>query len=66
MSSEIKNTLFRFVTMRAPELKTENELNPGYVIQEKRHQGVFNTSGINITSLNAFKPSALNLDEVKK
>ncbi|WP_395077138.1 hypothetical protein [Flavobacterium sp.] len=37
MSTEIKNTLFRFVTMRAPKLSTEKEIEKKFVIYPKQN-----------------------------
>jgi hypothetical protein len=44
MSTEIKNTLFRFVTMRAPELTTEEGIKTRFVFMEPRK----NTSEIRV------------------
>lgn len=44
MSNEIKNTLFRFVSMRAPELSTENETNKGFILQPEAANGEFNNA----------------------
>lgn len=42
MSNEIKNTLFRFVSMRAPELTTEYDNSPGFITQPVAANGIFN------------------------
>lgn len=42
MSNEIKNTLFRFVSMRAPELSTDLESKPGFITDEGQLNGIFN------------------------
>lgn len=42
MSNEIKNTLFRFVSMRAPELTTEHDNSPGFITQPVAANGIFN------------------------
>lgn len=45
MSTEIKNTLFRFVTMRAPELTDENSKEKRFVIRNATAQNsVFDLS----------------------
>ncbi|HEX8377694.1 MAG TPA: hypothetical protein VF602_07735 [Pedobacter sp.] len=41
MSNEIKNTLFRFVSMRAPELSSDFEENPGFVTDKGNSRGAF-------------------------
>lgn len=42
MSNEIKNTLFRFVSMRAPELTTEHDKSLGFITQPIAANGIFN------------------------
>lgn len=44
MSNEIKNTLFRFVSMRAPELTGDYETKPGFIVQKSNDKGHFNTA----------------------
>lgn len=44
MSNEIKNTLFRFVSMRAPELSTDVENNLGFITQPNVANGQFNSA----------------------
>ncbi|MFY8188122.1 MAG: hypothetical protein ACOVLC_09195, partial [Flavobacterium sp.] len=44
MDTEIKSTLFRFVNFRSPELITDVETNPGFVIQKSEDIGVFNAA----------------------
>ncbi|MGV7106002.1 hypothetical protein [Flavobacterium sp. U410] len=62
MSNEIKNTLFRFVSMRAPELSTENETNKGFILQPEAANGEFNNAIIDKpagkTKLEALKEAA--------
>ncbi|HEU4496313.1 MAG TPA: hypothetical protein VFR70_04610, partial [Flavobacterium sp.] len=42
MNTEIKNTLFRFVTMRAPELSDENQKDKRFVFRkQKTHDSLF-------------------------
>ncbi len=58
MSTEIKNTLFRFVTMRAPELSNEEGIKSRFVFMEPRQ----NSSEIRI-----FEDAVLNrtIDQTK-
>ena len=74
MSTEIKNTLFRFVTMRAPELSTENETNKGFILQLEAANGKFNNAitdkPAGKTKLETLKETAANfnplsLEEIK-
>lgn len=51
MSTEIKNTLFRFVTMRAPELSNEEGLKSRFVFMDPRE---------NQTEVRAFEDAVLN------
>lgn len=44
MSNEIKNTLFRFVSMRAPELTTEHDKSLGFITQPIAANGIFNAA----------------------
>lgn len=74
MSNEIKNTLFRFVSMRAPELTTEKEKNKGFILQPKTAHGVFNQAIAENTSLSklaclkntASTFSPLTLEQIKE
>ncbi|WP_146193388.1 hypothetical protein [Flavobacterium sediminis] len=74
MSNEIKNTLFRFVSMRAPELSTEHEANKGFILQPEIAYGEFNEAIANkpaeTTKLETLKVTALNfkpltIEEIK-
>ncbi len=74
MSNEIKNTLFRFVSMRAPELSTEHEANKGFILQPEIAYGEFNEAIANklteTTKLEALKEAAANfkpltIEEIK-
>ncbi|MEZ4854691.1 hypothetical protein [Flavobacterium sp.] len=64
MSNEIKNTLFRFVSMRAPELVTEATTKPGFVFQNDSDKGIFNTATASIpagsTKQEVLKDTATN------
>ena len=42
MDTEIKNTLFRFVNMKAPELCSEIESKPNFITQKQNDEGYFN------------------------
>jgi len=44
MSTEIKNTLFRFVTMRSPELSEETNKDKRFVYRSTAFKGVFDTA----------------------
>ena len=44
MGTEIKNTLFRFVTMRAPELSDEKNKDKRFVYRNKEIKGIFDTA----------------------
>lgn len=50
MSNEIKNTLFRFVSMRTPELVADAIQKPGFVYQNQNDKVIFNTLTANIPS----------------
>lgn len=65
MSTEIKNTLFRFVTMRAPELSDEKDIQNRFLFrQEKPKEAKRNfdvsveTRAVNVSKWNAMKASA--------
>jgi hypothetical protein len=66
MSNEIKNTLFRFVSMRAPELSTENETNKGFILQPEAANGEFNNAitdkPAGKTKLEALKEAAADFE----
>lgn len=47
MSTEIKNTLFRFVTMRSPELSEEKNKDKRFVYRSAGVKGVFDTAVAN-------------------
>ncbi|WP_417558509.1 carboxypeptidase-like regulatory domain-containing protein [Mesoflavibacter zeaxanthinifaciens] len=77
MNNEIKNTLFRFVSMRAPELSTEYNKKAGFILQPESASGDFNDAVINrlegTTKSEAlkqaaidFESSALSVDAIKK
>ena len=76
MSTEIKNTLFRFVSMRAPELTDDNKPQDGFVFRDDAvKKGAFDTAVANVTAgttkwqalktaANSF--SALSVENIKK
>ncbi|OUS01597.1 hypothetical protein A9Q86_07425 [Flavobacteriales bacterium 33_180_T64] len=76
MSTEIKNTLFRFISMRAPELTDDNKPLDGFVFRDDAViKGVFDTAASNITEgtgkWQAMKTaaetfSALSVEDIKK
>ena len=50
MSQNIKNTLFRFVSMRAPELLDETNQQEGFIYREdSAAKGIFDTAVSNLT-----------------
>jgi len=57
MSTEIKNTLFSFVTMRAPELAEKKEKNLGFIERPVEMKGLFD---------NVATPSGLTKVEAKQ
>ena len=71
MSSEIKNTLFRFVTMRAPELSDEKNIQNRFLYRSEKikcGKRIFDTAiitrAVNVTKWNAMKSvSATFADE---
>jgi DNA-binding transcriptional regulator of glucitol operon len=76
MSTEIKNTLFRFVSMRAPELISDFQENPNFILQADADKGIFNevidvlpagNSKLNAlaTAANNFVDSAKDFEDVK-
>ncbi|WP_138432554.1 hypothetical protein [Winogradskyella algicola] len=76
MSTKIKNTLFRFVSMRAPELLDETNQQEGFIHrQDSAAKGVFDTAVSNLTAnttkWQAMKETAvsfepLTVDRLKK
>ncbi|MFV0572184.1 MAG: carboxypeptidase-like regulatory domain-containing protein [Xanthomarina gelatinilytica] len=62
MSNEIKNTLFRFVSMRSPELTTDHDSNTGFILQPSDASGVFNDAVTNrlpeVSKLEALKTAS--------
>lgn len=77
MSNEIKNTLFRFVSMRAPELTSDFENNPGFIIADNDNiKGSFLDAVNQITSngskrealqtaATSFAPNVLKTENIK-
>lgn len=55
MSTEIKNTLFRFVSMRAPELSNDSEPNLRFVFRDKDLTSVFEGVLGTANKMDAFK-----------
>ena len=76
MSTEIKNTLFRFVSMRAPELTDDNKPLDGFIFRgDTVTKGVFDTAASNASEgtskWQAMKTAtetftALSTDELKR
>ncbi|MFD2917083.1 hypothetical protein [Psychroserpens luteus] len=76
MSTEIKNTLFRFVSMRAPELTDDNKSKDGFIFRDDTvKKGDFDAAITNLTAgtskwqalktaANSF--TALSADNIKK
>jgi len=62
MSTEIKNTLFRFVSMRAPELSSDIEKNPAFIVKDENIklfcEDVVTAVGPKGSKLNALKTAA--------
>jgi hypothetical protein len=51
MSTEIKNTLFRFVSMRAPELTDDNKSKDGFIFRDDTvKKGDFDAAITNLTA----------------
>lgn len=76
MNNEIKNTLFRFVSFRAPELTSDFEKNPGFITDKGKIEGVFLNAVINLganttkrealqNAANSFAPNAMKVDDIK-
>ena len=69
MNNEIKNTLFRFVSMRAPELVADATQKPNFVFQNENDKGIFNTATSSIpngsTKQAVLKSTASNFTNVK-
>ena len=76
MSNEIKNTLFRFVSMRAPELNAEYEEKANFINQKATDKGQFNEVIENIeegttkrqallNQAQTFEPNALEVEDLK-
>ncbi|ESU28718.1 hypothetical protein FLJC2902T_13090 [Flavobacterium limnosediminis JC2902] len=76
MDTEIKSTLFHFVSMRAPELNSDHETKPGFITQTNDLKGVFNDAIDNLpegaSKLTAlqneatnFSVNALSIDDLK-
>ena len=50
MINEIKNTLFRFVSIQSPELVADANQKPSFVFQDENDKGIFNTATNNIAA----------------
>ncbi|MDR6968493.1 hypothetical protein J2X31_002516 [Flavobacterium arsenatis] len=73
MNNEIKNTLFRFVNFRAPELISDLEKHPGFVVYVKPDQNakllgedLVIAAGSKGSKLNALKTAATNFGATAK
>ncbi|OYQ35050.1 hypothetical protein CHU92_11335 [Flavobacterium cyanobacteriorum] len=69
MNNQIKNTLFRFINMRAPELISNTANNAGFINQQSGHKGYFNEIVANLSvgspKLSALQTAATNYSRVK-
>ena len=70
MTTEIKNTLFRFVSMRSPELVTDANQKSNFIFQNDQDKGIFNNAIENIpensTKQAVLKTTAANFESDAK